>query len=156
MKYLGITITRSLEEYFRLNIEPLFTTLKTKTQTWARLPLGVMGHVNLSKMILLPKFLYILWHAMVYLPLRIFKSIKTILNSFVWGKTRHKLSWQVLKNPTELGGTALPDFNLYCLVAQLSHFFYLGKGDKERYLTLVCSPYTHIYTRPFQLLFRDP
>lgn len=76
-------------------------------------------------MVLLPNFLYVLWHAPVYLPLRIVKSILALLNSFVWGAARHKLSWQTLKNPPELGSAALPDFNLYYLAAQLSHFFYL-------------------------------
>lgn len=62
-------------------------------QAWAKLPLGVMGRVNFVKMILLPKFLHVLWHASVYLPLRLFKSIEAILNSFVWGTARLKLSW---------------------------------------------------------------
>lgn len=31
MKYLGIIITRSLEDYLKLNLEPLFTVLKSKT-----------------------------------------------------------------------------------------------------------------------------
>lgn len=98
-----------------------------------------MGQVNLIKMVLLPKFLYVLRHAAAYIPLRIFKSIEALLNSFLWGTTRHKLSWQTLKNATELGGAALPDFNLYYLAAQLSHFFFLDKQDKERYLALICS-----------------
>lgn len=76
MKYLGIMITRSPDDYIRLNIEPLFTVLKTKTQAWTRLPLGVMGRINLIKMIILPKFLYILWQAPVYIPLRIFKALE--------------------------------------------------------------------------------
>lgn len=156
MKYLGIVISRSPEDYVRLNIEPLIATLKTKTQTWAKIHLGVMGRVNLIKMIILPKFLYVLWHALGYLPLRIFKSIEAILNSFVWGMNRHKLSWQVLKNPTDLGGTALPDFNLYYLAAPLSHLYYIDKHDKDRYFALVCSPYTRLYTHPFQIIFREP
>lgn len=82
IKYLGIVITRFPEDFVKLNIEPVIATLKIKTQTWAKLPLGVMGRVNLIKMVILPKFLYVLWHAPGYIPLRIFKSIKAILNSF--------------------------------------------------------------------------
>lgn len=107
-------------------------------------------------MALLPKFLYVLWHAPAYIPLRIFKSLEATLNSFVWGNTRHKLSWRALKNPMDLGGTVLPDFNLFYLAAQLSNFFYLDKGDKDRYLALLCSPFSRITTHPFHLLFRNP
>lgn len=88
-------------------------------------------------------------------PLRFFKSIEAILNSFVWGAARHKLSWQALKNPTDFGGASLPDFILYYLAAQLSHFFYLDKTNRDHYLSLVCSPSAPGVTHPFQILFRD-
>lgn len=129
IKYLGIQISRSISEYIALNIEPLFTTLKLKTQVWSRLPLGVMGRINLVKMILLPKLVYIFWHSPIHLPRRMFKAMETILNTFVWGPSRHKLPWKVLKCPTELGGTALPDLYIYYIAAQLSHFFHFNHSD---------------------------
>lgn len=153
--YLGIKITRTPVDYIRLNLEPLFQILKSKIQLWSRLPLGIMGRVNLTKMILLPKFLYVFWHAPVYIPLRFFKTIEVILNTFVWGKARHKLSWQVLKNPTDLGGTALPDYNLYYLAAQLSHFFHIDKSDKERFMLLIGSQTAKMHIHPFQLILRE-
>ena len=67
IKYLGVQATRSLTGYTLLSIEPLYTLIKTKTQTWAILPLGVMGRVSLVKMILLPKILYLVWHAPLYI-----------------------------------------------------------------------------------------
>ena len=59
IKYLGVTVSRPLFDYVTLNVEPLFALLKLKTQIWSRLPLGVMGRINLVKMILLPKLLYV-------------------------------------------------------------------------------------------------
>lgn len=103
-KYLGVQITREPKEYITNNIEPLFTYLKSQTQSWARLPLGVMGRINLFKMILLPKFLYILWNSPILIPLKIFKALDQIVNSFIWGSNRHKLAWNTLKNPTSAGG----------------------------------------------------
>lgn len=85
MTYLGIVITRSPEDFTRLNIEPLIANLKSKTQTWAKLPLGVMGRVNLIKMVLLPKFLYVFWHALAYLPLKVFKSIEALSSTLLSG-----------------------------------------------------------------------
>lgn len=110
IKYLGIKITREPLDYIKDNIEPLFTYLKTSTQSWSRLPLGVMGRINLTKIILLPKFLYVFWHSLVLIPLKTFKTQDSILNAFIWGSSRHK--WNTLKNPSSLGGAALPDFHL--------------------------------------------
>lgn len=78
IKYLGVKVTRNLEDYVSLNVEPLFAILKSKTQTWSRL--GVMGRINLIKMILLPKMLYAVWHAPMYIPLKVFKQMEAILN----------------------------------------------------------------------------
>lgn len=116
-KYLGVLITRDPKDFIVNNIEPLFTYLKSRTQTWTRLPLGVMGRINLFKMILLPKFLYILWNSPVLIPLKIFKALDQIVNSFIWGSNRHKLAWNTLKNPTTAGGAALPDLHTYYIAA---------------------------------------
>lgn len=138
IKYLGIQISRSPSDYIALNIEPLFSLVKSKIHAWSRLPLGVWGRINLIKMILLPKVLYILWHSPVYIPIKYFKSMEALLKPFVWGNNRHKLSWQALKNSTDMGGTALPDFNNYYIASQLSQLFHIDKSDKDRFLTLLC------------------
>lgn len=78
-------------DYIDLNFKPVYDLLKTKTQTWTRLPLGIMGHINLVKMILLLKLLYFL-ACPIYIPTLIFNSMKSILNTFIWGPSRHKLS----------------------------------------------------------------
>lgn len=88
-------------------------------------------------MVLLPKILYVLWHTPVYLPLKYFKSLEALLKPFVWGKSRHKISWQTLKNSTDMGGTALPDLYHYYIASQLSQLFHINKTDKERFLALL-------------------
>ena len=141
-------MNRTPADYISLNIEPLFNLIKSRTQVWARLPLGVWGRINIVKMILLPKILYILWHTPVYLPLKLFKSMEAILRTFIWGTNRHKLAWRVLKNPTDLGGTALPDLNLYYLASQLSQLYHIDKTDRLRFLTLLCPQWAQLTTDP--------
>lgn len=102
LKYLGVFITRRLRDYIPLNIEPLYNLVKTKTQIWARLLLGWCGRINLTKIKLLPKILYMMWQAPLYIPLTFFKTLDSILNSFIWGNGWHKLAWKTLKNPTTL------------------------------------------------------
>lgn len=138
IKYLGIRTTRDPADYTSLNIMPLNEMLKQKTQVWTRLPLGVMGRINLIKMVLLPKILYMIWHSPVYLVLRHFKILETFLKPFVWGNNRHKLPWHKLKHPTNLAVMALPDFNAYYLEAQLSQIFHIDKVDRERFLYFLC------------------
>lgn len=75
-----------------------------------------------------------------------FKAIEVIFKSFVCGKSRHKLPWNKLKNPTDLGGAALPDFNLYYIAGQL---FLIGKIDRTRFLAFLCPKWSHSTGDPF-------
>lgn len=143
IKYLGVRTTRDPADYETLNITPLFAMLKHKTQIWARLPLGVTGRINLVKMVLLPKVLYMTWHSPIYLVLRHFKLMEVILKPFIWGNNRHKIAWQKLKNPTDLAGMALPDLNAYYIAAQLSQIFHIDKTDSERFMHFLCPRWAH-------------
>lgn len=60
IKYLGIFISRTPADYITLNIKPIFSLIRAKLKIWSRLPLGIWGRINLIKMVLLPKILYIL------------------------------------------------------------------------------------------------
>lgn len=82
-----------------------------------------------------------------------FRNMESILNTFVWGSSKHKLSWQTLKRPVTLGGSALPDLALYYKASQLSHIYYLNGHDKLCYSTLVCLAATDVVAHPFHILF---
>lgn len=64
--------------------------------------------------------------------------MEAILKPFVWGTNRHKLPWRTLKNPTDLRSVALPDFNLYYIVAQLSQLYPIDKTDGVRFAMFLC------------------
>lgn len=51
-KCLGITVSPNLNLFIPLNIVPLITKFQQKVTTWSKLPLTVIGHTNLVKLIL--------------------------------------------------------------------------------------------------------
>lgn len=92
IKYLGIEVTRYIPDLPTINVNPLVEFVRAKTNSWSRLPLFVAGQVNLIKMIILPKILYVTQQSPKCLPHTIFGKLKSILNSFVWREGRTKLS----------------------------------------------------------------
>lgn len=94
------------------------------------------------------------WHAPLYIPLKVFKQMEAILNSFVWGNGRHKLARHVLKNPTDRGGVSFPDLQDYYLAAQLSHIYHFNKEEMQRYRSLVCNKPGHPAFTPIQAILR--
>lgn len=103
-------------------------------------------------MILLPKMLYMIWHAPLYIPLKIFRQMEAILNSFVWGYSRHKLAWHILKKPTSMVGSSLPDLQDYYLASQLSYLYYFNRTETQRYRSLVCDRPRHLVYTPLQTI----
>lgn len=95
------------------NISPLVVRMKENLQTWHRLPLNLLGRINIYKMIYLPRFLYLLWHAPVYIAKKVFKGINKILLSFLWGAKPARVSLDTLYLPIRAGGLALPDLLYY-------------------------------------------
>lgn len=92
------------------------------------------------------------WYALLYIPLKIYKQMEAILNSFVWGNSRHKLAWNILKNPTDMGGASLPDLQDYYLAAQLSHFYHFNIVELQRCRSLVCNKPGHQAFTPLQAI----
>lgn len=47
IRYNSIDISREHQDHICLNIEPLLTTAKIRMGIWSKLPIGVMGQINL-------------------------------------------------------------------------------------------------------------
>lgn len=59
-KYLGINISKDLQQYTSDNIDPLLIKFRGKIKVWKRLPISVAGRCNLTKMIWMSQLLYVL------------------------------------------------------------------------------------------------
>lgn len=59
MKYLGIRLSRDVEELPLLNLDPLLSTIKTDFEKWEKIKLTLLGKINI-KMITTPQFNYVI------------------------------------------------------------------------------------------------
>lgn len=118
-KYLGIHIPNDYKQFLLMNVDPLLELYKSKFKIWSSLPLSIAGRINLIKMIVLPKCLYVLQHSSVPVPKAFFRKLESLMAEFIWGRARHKLRISTLQRPKHLGGTALPDLFIYYVAGQL-------------------------------------
>ena len=86
---------------------------------WTSLPLAPIGRIAISKMLILPRFLYYFSALPVLLPKRFFSDLHKLLGELIWGPNRHRLSLAKLQIPMVQGGLAAPNYEYYYAAAQL-------------------------------------
>ena len=106
---------------------------------WASLPLSLAGRVNLIKMVILPKFLYLFQHIPVCINKSFFTDLDQRLNAFIWNNKPARIRRLCLQLPKSEGGLALPNF---------CHYFWASNFNKLLYwsnckISEPCPPWVH-------------
>uniref|UniRef100_A0A669BRS1 Reverse transcriptase domain-containing protein n=1 Tax=Oreochromis niloticus TaxID=8128 RepID=A0A669BRS1_ORENI len=112
-RYLGINITRTLPLLFSENFAPLVSQFALDFQRWNSLPLPLIGRINIIKMNVLPRFLFLCQCIPLFLPKQFFKSLDQMVSSFLWNGRAPRLRLSLLQQFTSNGGLSLPNFLMY-------------------------------------------
>lgn len=91
-KYLGVHISTQEKDYISLNLAPVLLEIKKKFKTWGNLPLSVWGRVNLLKMKIIPKFIYLFRHSPQWIPKSFFNKLNQLFSSFHMGPLTTQIS----------------------------------------------------------------
>lgn len=95
--YLGIVIHKDMQQFDVLNMAPTMQYVTHTLKAWERLPLTLIVRINIVKMVLLPKLLY-LYRVTSHILLKFhFKSTDKLLAHFLWRNQAHRLSRETLK-----------------------------------------------------------
>uniref|UniRef100_A0A3B1IT35 Reverse transcriptase domain-containing protein n=1 Tax=Astyanax mexicanus TaxID=7994 RepID=A0A3B1IT35_ASTMX len=109
-KYLGINVTRSLSSLASANFTPLISKVTADIQRWGNLPSPLIGKINVVKMNILPKFLFLFQSIPLFLPKHFFDSLDKIVCSFIWDGRPPRVRKKLLQRCRLSGGLALPNF----------------------------------------------
>lgn len=104
----------------KVSVYPLMEYVKHKLGIWSKMPLSVVGRINLIKTIL-PKFLYVFSHSPVIIPKPIFNKLNSHFTGFIRANVRCKLKLTTLQRMKPEAGVTLPNMYLYYLAGQLKH-----------------------------------
>ena len=80
---------------------------------WSSLPHSLVGRVDLIKMIVLPKCLYLFQNIPILIRKKFFKTLDQCIASLIWNGKSHRIKRQSLERPKGLAGLALPNFIYY-------------------------------------------
>uniref|UniRef100_A0A8C7WYP2 Reverse transcriptase domain-containing protein n=1 Tax=Oryzias sinensis TaxID=183150 RepID=A0A8C7WYP2_9TELE len=126
--YLGIKICPDLTHLISLNYDPLVDKVREMLNRWTQMPISMIGRINIIKMVVLPKFLYLFQALPLPLPDTFFQCINNLFNQFIWNYKKARLKTKLLCLPYKKGGLQLPDLKLYYWSAQLRLTMYYFSG----------------------------
>lgn len=113
LKYLGTLIPQTFTRIYDLNFPPLLKSIKALLTKWHTGLHSWIGRCKILKMMILPKFLYLMQALPTHIPTSYFKQIQSTFTNFIWAKRRPRISHKLLVLPKQHGGLAVPDVRMY-------------------------------------------
>ncbi len=84
IKYLGVNIPKKLSNIFKENYCPVIKERKIDMDTWAPLTLNLYNQIEITKMTLLPRLLFLFLSLPVDLPMKQFNEWNQLISRFIW------------------------------------------------------------------------
>lgn len=127
--YLGIQIVPKLKFIAANNYEPLLQEISRSLDRWRSIPMSLIGKINVLKMNVMPKLLYLFQNLPLPPPSNLFTQLKKQFIGFLWNNRRPRTRLSLLYLPFDRGGLKCPNPNLYYWAAQLRTmlFYFTGK-----------------------------
>lgn len=135
--YLGIKIVPEVNKLAQVNYDPILESTISSIERWTSLPISMIGRINILKMNILPKFLYLFQNIPLPPPSSLFTRIKKLFTNFIWQNKRPRLRLSLLYLPYDRGGLKFPNIQWYYWAAQLrSIMFYFSSESPLAWMEL--------------------
>lgn len=119
IKYLGIYVSKNLEELYANNYGVLEYKVKQDLNRWKIIPEGLLGRIETIKMMVLPQFIFLFQALPLVILESQFKEWNKMISNFIWNNKKHRIKLKSLTQQREEGGLAVPNIENYFYATQI-------------------------------------
>jgi len=119
MKYLGVTLTRGMDDLYENNYVKMDKSIINDVVRWNVLSLDFSSRIETIKMSILPRLLYLFQSLPIEIPENQFRTWDKVISRFIWNGQRPRIKYDTLQLGKHEGGMALPNLKEYFHAAQL-------------------------------------